>query len=203
MTAYTIQRRTHMRKGFLKILLTKSKQRRTEVVRVLRRVRKQNNTHENTGRCTEFEERNPDNLIKGWLVLYENGILKFKGDKSRMRIYLGNENVKVMTKDESHELLVSDRKLENGFVIVVGEKKYFFKCDTRNEMLLWVDILRSTIQKTTRKDEVPAPVRQLPMYVNGTFYAAQYPSSCIHTNDITCESRDSQSMVNKEKRLCF
>ncbi|KRY06426.1 hypothetical protein T12_12593 [Trichinella patagoniensis] len=49
MTAYTIQRRTHMRKGFLKILLTKSKQRRTEVVRVLRRVRKQNNTHENTG----------------------------------------------------------------------------------------------------------------------------------------------------------
>ncbi|KRY50542.1 hypothetical protein T03_3292, partial [Trichinella britovi] len=97
-----------------------------------------------------LEERNPDNLIKGWLVLYENGILKFKGDKSRMRIYLGNGNVKVLTKDESHELLVSDRKLENGFVIVVGEKKYFFKCDTRNEMLLWVDTLRSTIQKTTR-----------------------------------------------------
>ncbi|KRX37442.1 hypothetical protein T05_254 [Trichinella murrelli] len=132
-----------------------------------------------------LEERNPDNLIKGWLVLYENGILKFKGDKSRMRIYLGNGNVKVLTKDESHELLVSDRKLENGFVIVVGEKKYFFKCDTRNEMLLWVDTLRSTIQKTTRKDEVPAPVRQLPMYVNGTFYAAQYPSSCT---DITCDA---------------
>ncbi|KRX59624.1 hypothetical protein T09_9549 [Trichinella sp. T9] len=186
MTAHTIQRRTHMRKGFLKILLTKSNQRRTEVVRVLRRVRKQNNTHENTGRCTEFEERNPDNLIKGWLVLYENGILKFKGDKSRMRIYLGNGNVKVLTKDESHELLVSDRKLENGFVIVVGEKKYFFKCDTRNEMLLWVDALHSTIQKTTRKDEVPAPVRQLPMYVNGTFYAAQYPSSCT---DTTCATR--------------
>ncbi|OUC40771.1 hypothetical protein D917_03813 [Trichinella nativa] len=130
-----------------------------------------------------FEERNPDNLIKGWLVLYENGILKFKGDKSRVRIYLGNGNVKVLTKDESHELLVSDSKLENGFVIVVGEKKYFFKCDTRNEMLLWVDTLRSTIQKTTRKDEVPAPVRQLPMYVNGTFYAAQYPSSCT---DTTC-----------------
>ncbi|XP_003369629.1 ribosome recycling factor [Trichinella spiralis] len=49
MTAHTIQRRTHMRKGFLKIPFTKSKQRRTEVVRVLRRVRKQNNTHENTG----------------------------------------------------------------------------------------------------------------------------------------------------------
>ncbi|KRX64290.1 hypothetical protein T06_14071 [Trichinella sp. T6] len=157
MTAHKIQRRTHKRKGFLKILLTKSKRRRTEVLRVLRRVRKQNNTHENTGKCTEFEERNPDNLIKGWLVLYENGILKFKGDKSRMRIYLGNGNVKVLTKDESHELLVSDSKLENGFVIVVGEKKYFFKCDTRNEMLLWVDTLRSTIQKTTRKDEVPAP----------------------------------------------
>ncbi|KRY50576.1 hypothetical protein T03_11223 [Trichinella britovi] len=103
-----------------------------------------------------------------------------------MRIYLGNGNVKVLTKDESHELLVSDRKLENGFVIVVGEKKYFFKCDTRNEMLLWVDTLRSTIQKTTRKDEVPAPVRQLPMYVNGTFYAAQYPSSCT---DTTCATR--------------
>ncbi|KAL1235294.1 PH and Rap-GAP domain-containing protein [Trichinella spiralis] len=130
-----------------------------------------------------LEERNPDNLIKGWLVLYENGILKFKGDKSRMRIYLGNGNVKVLTNDASQELLVSDRKLENGFVIVVAEKKYFFKCDTRNEMLLWVDTLRSTIQKITRKDEVPAPVRQLPMYVNGTFYAAQYPSSCT---DTTC-----------------
>ncbi|KRX21875.1 hypothetical protein T07_355 [Trichinella nelsoni] len=130
-----------------------------------------------------LEERNPDNLIKGWLVLYENGILKFKGDKSRMRIYLGNGNVKVLTKDASQELLVSGRKLENWFVIVVAEKKYFFKCDTRNEMLLWVDTLRSTIQKITRQDEVPAPVRQLPMYVNGKFYAAQYPSSCT---DTTC-----------------
>ncbi|KRX21896.1 hypothetical protein T07_2396 [Trichinella nelsoni] len=54
MTAHTIQRRTHIRKGFLKIPYTKSKKRRTAVVRVLRRDRKQNNTHENTGRFIEF-----------------------------------------------------------------------------------------------------------------------------------------------------
>ncbi|KRY26852.1 hypothetical protein T01_7728 [Trichinella spiralis] len=50
-----------------------------------------------------LEEKNPDNLIKGWLVLYENGILKFKSDKSLIQIYRGNGNVKVLTNDASQE----------------------------------------------------------------------------------------------------
>ncbi|KRX13097.1 hypothetical protein T07_7143 [Trichinella nelsoni] len=62
---------------------------------------------------------------------------------------------------------------------IVAEKKYFFKCGTRNEIWLWVVKLRSTIQKITSEDEVR------------------------HQLDNSQESRASQSMVNKEKRLCF
>ncbi|KRZ01993.1 hypothetical protein T11_15329 [Trichinella zimbabwensis] len=131
------------------------------------------------------EETNPDNLIKSWLVLYENGLLEFKDDKSRERIFLGNKNVKILTDDACQELLASDRKLENGFVIVVAEKKYFFKCDTSEEMMLWVIDLHFTIQQITAKNEVQAPIRQLPVYDNvGQFITRQRrPAQGCNTSD--------------------
>ncbi|KRY76701.1 hypothetical protein T4A_8968 [Trichinella pseudospiralis] len=132
------------------------------------------------------EETNPDNLIKGRLVLYKNGLLEFKGDKSHEWISLGNKNVQILVGSKCQELLDADRKLENGFVIVLAEKKYFFKCDTVEEMDLWVFDLHSTIQKITAKNEIQEPIRQLPLYNNGTFYDAQCQH---HYNDDTCEQQ--------------
>ncbi|KRX18124.1 hypothetical protein T07_9372 [Trichinella nelsoni] len=119
-----------------------------------------------------LEETNPDNLIKGWLVLYENGLLEFKDDLNQptscRQIFLGNANVKVLAGYACQELLVSNQKLENAFVIVDAEKNHFFKCDTSEELRLWVNDLRNVIQRKKAEVKIYAPYGQPPVYVYGT-----------------------------------
>ncbi|KRY91778.1 hypothetical protein T4D_16933 [Trichinella pseudospiralis] len=98
------------------------------------------------------KETNPDKLTKGWLVLYKNGLLEFKDDQSHDWIFLGNGNVKILINDTRQELLFSDQKLENGFAIVVAEKKYFFKCDSMQEKFFWLIDLGLIIRQITAKD---------------------------------------------------
>ncbi|KRX86667.1 hypothetical protein T4E_12080 [Trichinella pseudospiralis] len=98
------------------------------------------------------KETNPDKLTKGWLVLYKNGLLEFKDDQSHDWIFLGNGNVKILINGTRQELLFSDQKLENGFAIVVAEKKYFFKCDSMQEKFFWLIDLGLIIRQITAKD---------------------------------------------------
>ncbi|KRY88755.1 hypothetical protein T4D_16183 [Trichinella pseudospiralis] len=133
-----------------------------------------------------LEETNPDNLIKGWLVLYENGLLEFKDDlnapTSCRQIFLGNANVKVLAGYACQELLVSNQKLDNGFVIVEAEKNHFFKCDTSEELTLWVNDLRNIIQRKKAEAKSYPPTGQAPVYVYGTFYDVPHQPHC--TNDM-------------------
>ncbi|KRX69521.1 hypothetical protein T06_12541 [Trichinella sp. T6] len=131
-----------------------------------------------------LEEANPDNLIKGWLVLYENGLLEFKDDLNQptscRQIFLGNANVKVLAGYACQELLVSNQKLENAFVIVDAEKNHFFKCDTSEELRLWVYDLRNVIQRKKAEVKIYAPYGQPPVYVYGTLY--EVPHHNQYTN---------------------
>ncbi|XP_003369192.1 putative PH domain protein [Trichinella spiralis] len=131
-----------------------------------------------------LEETNPDNLIKGWLVLYENGLLEFKDDLNQptscRQIFLGNANVKVLAGYACQELLVSNQKLENAFVIVDAEKNHFFKCDTSEELRLWVNDLRNVIQRKKAEVKIYAPYGQPPVYVYGTLY--EVPHHNEYTN---------------------
>ncbi|KRY59727.1 hypothetical protein T03_5103 [Trichinella britovi] len=131
-----------------------------------------------------LEETNPDNLIKGWLVLYENGLLEFKDDLNQptscRQIFLGNANVKVLAGYACQELLVSNQKLENAFVIVDAEKNHFFKCDTNEELRLWVYDLRNVIQRKKAEVKIYAPYGQPPVYVYGTLY--EVPHHNQYTN---------------------
>ncbi|KRZ41655.1 hypothetical protein T4C_8749, partial [Trichinella pseudospiralis] len=65
---------------------------------------------------------------------------------------LGNGNVKILINGTRQELLFSDQKLENGFAIVVAEKKYFFKCDSMQEKFFWLIDLGLIIRQITAKD---------------------------------------------------
>ncbi|KRY31619.1 hypothetical protein T01_3536 [Trichinella spiralis] len=134
-----------------------------------------------------LEETNPDNLIKGWLVLYENGLLEFKDDLNQptscRQIFLGNANVKVLAGYACQELLVSNQKLENAFVIVDAEKNHFFKCDTSEELRLWVNDLRNVIQRKKAEVKIYAPYGQPPVYVYGTLY--EVPHHNEYTNHIS------------------